>query len=564
MAAPLNAPRLGDTAGSPEGVAVRRRRRRPSGEPPPLPHKINASGAWWLILAVCVGGISVLLALSSRSLVNLVVADNAILQRIAERRTAWLTDVMKAIGLLATGPAMQALWLVNLVIMVIWRRWRHLLVWLASGLLVVDGCAAIAEVIQRPRPVGIEILGPWKGYAMPSLPLAVLAAFLVNTLYAAVPAGTPRNRGKLAVAVVLLLVRVAAIPRAGRPTDALFGVVIGVAVPLVAFRVFVPNDVFPVTYHRGRTAHLDVAERRHDAILHAFEDQLGLIAIEVKPFGLEGSGGSHTLTSQGQRRSGQLRIRQAVCGDTPAADRWYKLGSHAAVRPPRGREAVQHRAQARPVRGLRVAVAARPPACRCRIHTASSRSRLSASTCWSWSSSTARMEVGDAEIDESDHGSRACRDTAHVGGGPGASRHQAGQLAGARRPAADDRLGVLPAAAEPVAAGGRPGEHDAGPRAAHRRPARVRTGAGCTSTTREIAEAFAATRGLTMPSQLRRMLRTQGEDLHAEFLALLPYQLRPVRIQRWSVRRVGLSAVVIFGAVIVAIFAVQLIVKSPL
>jgi hypothetical protein len=56
-------------------------------------------------------------------------------------------------------------------------------------LLVVDGCEAIAEVIQRPRPVGIEILGPWKGYAMPSLPLAVLAVFLVNTLYAAVPAG---------------------------------------------------------------------------------------------------------------------------------------------------------------------------------------------------------------------------------------------------------------------------------------------------------------------------------------------------------------------------------------
>ena len=54
-----------------------------------------------------------LLALSSRSLVNLVVADNVILQRIADIRAAWLTNVMKAIGLLATGPAMQALWLVN-------------------------------------------------------------------------------------------------------------------------------------------------------------------------------------------------------------------------------------------------------------------------------------------------------------------------------------------------------------------------------------------------------------------------------------------------------------------
>ena len=57
----------------------------------------------------------------------------------------------------------------------------------------------------------------------------------------------------------------------------------------------------------------------------------------------------------------------------------------------------------------------------------------------------------------------------------------------------------------------------------------------------EIAEAFAATRGLTMPSQLRRMLRQQGRDLHGDFLRLLPYRLPPVRIQRWTWRRVGLS-----------------------
>src|SRR3954452_18780734 len=41
----------------------------------------------------------------------------------------------------------------------------------------------------------------------------------------------------------------------------------------------------------------------------------------------------------------------------------------------------------------------------------------------------------------------------------------------------------------------------------------------------EIAEACAATRGLTMPSQLRRMMRERGRDLHAEFLTLLPLTL---------------------------------------
>jgi hypothetical protein len=70
----------------------------------------------------------------------------------------------------------------------------------------------------------------------------------------------------------------------------------------------------------------------------------------------------------------------------------------------------------------------------------------------------------------------------------------------------------------------------------------------------EIAEAFAATRGLTMPSQLRRLLRQQGRDLHADFLGLLPNRLPPIRIQRWSWRRVLLMlATLVAGLFAVAI-----------
>jgi serine/threonine protein kinase len=64
----------------------------------------------------------------------------------------------------------------------------------------------------------------------------------------------------------------------------------------------------------------------------------------------------------------------------------------------------------------------------------------------------------------------------------------------------------------------------------------------------EIAEAFAATRGLTMPTQLRRLLRQQGRDLHAHFLDLLPYRLPPVRIQLFSWRRVILTVATLFAA----------------
>jgi hypothetical protein len=79
----------------------------------------------------------------------------------------------------------------------------------------------------------------------------------------------------------------------------------------------------------------------------------------------------------------------------------------------------------------------------------------------------------------------------------------------------------------------------------------------------EIAEAFAATRGLTMPSQLRRMLRAQGHDLHAEFLTLLPHQLPPVRIQRWSLRRIGLTLAVLGVGGVALAMALQLLTSNP-
>ncbi|HEY8112486.1 MAG TPA: hypothetical protein VII16_06415 [Actinomycetes bacterium] len=83
-------------------------------------------------------------------------------------------------------------------------------------------------------------------------------------------------------------------------------------------------------------------------------------------------------------------------------------------------------------------------------------------------------------------------------------------------------------------------------------------------TVQEISEAFAATRGLTMPSQLRRMLRAQGRDLHGEFLRLLPAPPRPIAIQRFTPRRIGLTFVMLVGAVALVAFAVDLNHLRPL
>ena len=61
----------------------------------------------------------------------------------------------------------------------------------------------------------------------------------------------------------------------------------------------------------------------------------------------------------------------------------------------------------------------------------------------------------------------------------------------------------------------------------------------------------------------RTMMRQQGKDLHAEFCELLPARPQPVRIQRWSLRRVALTSWVLLVALVAAVVAVELL-KSPL
>jgi tRNA A-37 threonylcarbamoyl transferase component Bud32 len=69
----------------------------------------------------------------------------------------------------------------------------------------------------------------------------------------------------------------------------------------------------------------------------------------------------------------------------------------------------------------------------------------------------------------------------------------------------------------------------------------------------EIAEAFAATHGVTIPSQLRALMRADGRDLVKNFRDIAPE--RPViAIQRWTARRVGLlAATAVVGTLLILI-----------
>ncbi len=78
----------------------------------------------------------------------------------------------------------------------------------------------------------------------------------------------------------------------------------------------------------------------------------------------------------------------------------------------------------------------------------------------------------------------------------------------------------------------------------------------------EISEAFAAARGLALPSQLRHALRASGRELHEEFLQLLPRPPAPVRVRRWNARRVWSWAAVILAVFLLAVTVPQLLISD--
>jgi tRNA A-37 threonylcarbamoyl transferase component Bud32/membrane-associated phospholipid phosphatase len=553
-------------AGRPAGPAIRRvrRRRRPSGEPPPLPRHLNASGKWWLALS---GGVVVawVVAWATGSVSLFDVADTRILQALSRTRSPPLTRVALVTGALATPVAVYVLWVANFVALIVLRRWRHLFVWVGVALVVVNFGATMLTTLQRPRPFEVELLGRWAGYSMPSLPLTVLATFLVSTLYSFVPAGRYRTAGKWAICAILAITALSRLYLAqDHPTDALAGVILGVAVPLAAFRLFTPNDVFPVRYRRGRAAHLDVTGARGEAIVRALQDQLGLLATAVEPFGLAGSGGSTPLkiTVKAEGEQGESAVFGKLYAATHVrSDRWYKLGRtllYGRLEDEQPYHSVRRLVQYEDyVLHLMVDAGIPVPQPLGIVEITPEREYLLVTEFV-----RGAREIGDAEIDDAiiDQGLSVVRRMWEIG-----LAHR--DIKPANLLVRDGRLVVIDTAFAEV----RPSPWRQAVDLANmmlvlglRTDAeRVCRRARLQFTDAEIAEAFAATRGLTMPSQLRRLLRQQGRDLHADFLALLPFRLPPIRIQRWSWRRVALTVATLFGAFVTVVVLLSVL-GSPL
>jgi tRNA A-37 threonylcarbamoyl transferase component Bud32 len=513
------------------------RRRRPTGAAPPLPYRLHTSGIGWLVAALVLVGLT--LALFARGLrgaaVAVTVVDDAVVGWLADLVGPGLVGPLRGVARIGSWWVLFALLYGLVLALLVLRRWRHLLLWWAVVQLGSLITLALAAIARRPRPFGVDFQASWGGWAMPSVPVAFLTAGLMAVLYTLVPEGRWRNTGKGAAAALVTLVAVARIALGvDAPSDVLVGVGIGVTIPLLLFRRFTPNEVY---------AHLDVGGPRGAAIRRALQDQLGLLVQEVKPFGLAGSAGSTPLriTVKGdppRRLFGKLYAQSHL-----RSDRWYKLG----------RELLYGRLEdEKPFNSVRRLVQQEDYALRLMrdhglpsptpfgfVELTPEREYLLVTEFFEGT-----VELGEAEVDDQviDDGLQIIRKLWDAG-----LAHR--DIKPANLLVRDGRLLLIDVAfVEARPSPWRQAVDLANMMlclALRSSPEQVYRRALHYFTVEEITEGFAAARGLALPSQLRHLLRTQGRDLHGEFTRLLPSPPRPVRMQRWSARRIGVWAAIL-------------------
>ena len=527
------------------------RRRRPTGAKPPLPRHLGISGKAWLLALLAA---MVLVALATIEPVQRVGehADAAVLRWLAGARSDGLTDVAVAIDRFFSGWPTTIVSASMVLALVVLRRWQRLLTWIGSLALLEIGGTILYQNISRPRPYDVTTIGRWSGWSMPSPPVAVVAAVFVGVTYSLVVAGRPRTLAKWVTAAVLVVFAGARMYLGvDHPTDVLFALAIGVSLPLAAFRYFTPNEVLPVAYRRGKTAHLDVEGRRSDAIREALRDQLGLAVDDIRPVGLAGSGGSTPLRLRVGQDPARYVFAKLYAMNHVRADRWYKLGRVILY----GRLEDET-----PFQSVKRLVEFEDYAARVfddvGIPTASSYGIVELTPEREYLLVTDFLdggrEIGDPEVEVDDgvieQGLLLVRRLWDAG-----LAHR--DIKPANLLVRDGRLFLIDVAFVQI----RPSPWRQAIDLANMMlvlavrtdPERVYRAALDHFTPDDVAEAFAATRGVASPSQLRAVMKQDGRDLVARFRALAPPR-EPIPLQRWGVRRVVLAA----GLALLLLFSV--------
>ena len=487
--------------------------------------------------------------------------DNSVLGWFVERRTGTLTSLADAGALLGSSWFVRVLRIGTIVALISVRRMRHFFAVVLAIILVQATVEIIQEFVGRPRPF-VPIIGDWEGAAHPSGPVARLGVTVGAMAYSLVPTGRRRHQAlSIGGALVFVLVLAQIYLGVDHPSDAVVSAIFSLAVVVVLFRWFAPEASFPVTWKPGVTAHLDVTGDRGDAIRKALSEQLGFEVLEIEPFGLEGSGGSTPLRVKVAGDPDQYVFAKLYSQVHLRSDRFYKIGrtilygsledevSFTSVR-----RLVEYEDYIqRVMRDAGVSTAA-PVGI---VEITPEREYLMVSEFLERS-----QELTDAEIDDQviDDALGLVRNMWDAGLAHRDIKPANVMLSGGRVVLIDVAFGTV-----------RPSPWRQAVDLANMMlilglrtdPERVYQRALLQFAPEDIAEAFAATRSVTMPSQSRSSLallkKEQGIDVVERFRELAP-DTEAISIQRWSPRRLRLTA----GAVLVGLFVVFLAVQEVL
>jgi hypothetical protein len=519
-----------------------RLRRRPSGEPPLLPREHRWTRWVWALAGVLVLGVALGLLIGVTDVVE--AADQAVLRWFAAARTPALTGPAKVTDQLTSFAVVLGLRLATVVVLVGYRRWRHLVVFLAA--LVVTDWVVTRLFVPLPYPA-VPVLVDQDAYQFPSRTVSALAITGFAMCFVLLPRG--RGRQRLRVGIFAGLVGVVAAElylAADYLSAAACALLLAPCVADVTFRWLVPDEGFPITYGRkASAAHLHLGGQRQAAIIRAMADQLGLAVTEVTEFGLEGSGGSSPLRmtlADGGRLFGKI-----YSTSHERADRWYRFGRTilygqledetpvGSVRRLATYEDYALRLLAD--HGMRVA----------RTHGVVELTPNQEYMLVTEFFDNAR-NLGDAQVDDTviDEGLAMVRALWDIG-----VAHR--DIKPANLLVRDGHLQLVDVSGLEVRPSPWRQAVDLSNMllvlALRTDPERVYAHATRVFSPDEIAEACACAVGLTIPTELQAKLRADGRPLLKRFRQLAPPR-DPVSIQRWSARRLTLTGAAALGTVL--------------
>jgi hypothetical protein len=477
---------------------------------------------------------------------------DAVLEAFEGVRTPVLTDLAKALAFLTAFGSVQVLRLSLAIALIVTKRFRHLVVALAT--FVISDWLVLSLLDVELDPAQVTPLIDASDFRFPSWPMTAFAITVFAMPFVLAPAGAARRRAMIAGWATVAVVGLARLYLAADyPFNVVYAAVFSWVLTETLFRWFVPDESFPVSYRRGgNAAHLDLGGARADAVRRAMADQLGLEVSTVEPFGLEGSGGSSPLRMElpdGSSVFGKIYARSHV-----RADRWYRIGRTILYgkledEAPFGsvRRLATYEDYALRLLAMNDVKVARTWGI---VELTPNSEYMLVTEFFEDSKDLGDSEIDDAVIDQGLGLIRRFWDigVAHRDVKPANLLVQRGRLqlvdvSGLEvrpspwRQAVDLANMMLTLALQTD-------------------PVRVYARATEVFTPDEIAEAFASAQGMAVPTQLSARLKVDTRPIVSSFIELAPAH-PPVSIQRWSFQRVALTVGAVVGGLILIAMAID-------